>query len=615
MSARNAHKSSFVRGSLPNIFGDENRKFPQCEQPFYVLAHAAENGMYYNDVELVFQQVVLTGDTVNIIVEKDGVAIPLRGTTVLCPNSPNAVVYLLEWQKYLQNEGVGCYKVSLECVLAGVSVNYVWGNFELQPWNIDTAMHTVRIYTQFNSFALNHNIDFTNSFAVSSIRFRGFFGKMQPNTRVNNLRGNDNIQAKVTRENLKTYTLESDLLNACHTKRIIDLHLLHENIIWICDHNPQNHTYNYRDIELIVSEVGEIDYQKDVRGAVINATFEDKQPYYASKYRTTSPVSNITPTPTCNPVALEINTNPEGSFASGSTVDVQLKDTSGVTVVPESVDVVGQVVTVVVPSSGIPDVYLLDPFIESVGWSVTKIYKDSVFCCRVRRTSDNVEKNILFDGNLIDTVDLLSFIGGSSGALVIWYGQGQLPINITFANPTNQPIIVNGGVLILDNNGLPAFDFQGNKFTINPKIDMLDFSNNYTTVSVASSKDTNNFSPIFSSNQASPRFANYIDTSSNRFSFIFQSAEILLPTSDNTTTPRYQMVNKNNTTVTGYRSTTLTESKTIGAYPNENFTVGMDFNNNFFLKGYLQCLAIIGKSVDASERTYVDTIIMNDFVI
>lgn len=319
--ARNAHKSTFVRGSLPNIFEGEDRRFQQCEQPFIVLASVEDGSMYKNDVTHVFQNVVLGSDTVTITIEKNGVELANRGTSVFYPNSPNAVGFIFDWRQYLQNEGAGCYTIKLACILAGVQVDFAWGNYELSPWTIDSAMNTVRVYSRFNSYALNHNIDFTGSNAVDSIRFEGFFGNMQPNTKVNNLRGNNNVQSKVTRENLKTYELTSDLLNVCHTKRLIDLHFLHENTIWISDHNPQNHSYDYRDIELIVKEVPEVEYKKDVRGAVVSCVFEDKQPYYKSRYRTSSPLGDVTPAPTCQDATVE---NSDATYsdtvASGGTL-------------------------------------------------------------------------------------------------------------------------------------------------------------------------------------------------------------------------------------------------------------------------------------------------------
>lgn len=341
---RNAHKSTFVRGSLPTIFGDEDRRFQQCEQPFIVLASVEDGSMYKNDVTHVFQNVILSGDTVTISIEKNGQVLANRGTSVFYPNSPNAVGFIFDWRQYLQNEGVGCYTIKLECVLAGVNIDFTWGNYELSPWTIDSAMNTVRVYSRFNSYALNHNIDFSGSNAVDSIRFNGFFGGMQPNTKVNNLKANNNVQSKVTRENLKTYELTSDLLNVCHTKRLIDLHFLHENDVWISDHNPQNHTYEYRDIEVIVKEVPDIEYPKDVRGAVVKCVFEDKQPYYKSRYRTSSPISDVTPSPVCSDGTVNVNKS-DGTLISAVTVasggtepynvadsTAVLKDTDGTTI-------------------------------------------------------------------------------------------------------------------------------------------------------------------------------------------------------------------------------------------------------------------------------------------
>jgi len=72
---------------------------------------------------------------------------------------------------------------------------------------------------------------------------------------------------------------------------------------------------------------------------------------------------------------------------------------------------------------------------------------------RVRRSSDNTEQDIAFDANGgLDTVSLLSFVGGGNGFVTTWYdqsGNGQHAVQTTAAN---QPYIVSAGVVNSLNN-------------------------------------------------------------------------------------------------------------------------------------------------------------------
>jgi hypothetical protein len=67
---------------------------------------------------------------------------------------------------------------------------------------------------------------------------------------------------------------------------------------------------------------------------------------------------------------------------------------------------------------------------------------------RVRRSSDNTEQDIYFDasGNL-DTASLLTFVGSGSGYVAKWYDQSGRTNHLIKISATNQPRIVNAGVL------------------------------------------------------------------------------------------------------------------------------------------------------------------------
>jgi hypothetical protein len=84
-------------------------------------------------------------------------------------------------------------------------------------------------------------------------------------------------------------------------------------------------------------------------------------------------------------------------------------------------------------------------------------------CLRVRRSSDNVESDIGFDGQgWLDENALTSFIGANSGFVVTWYDQSGNGRNLTrsSATPTEQPRIVNAGT-IDKFDGFPSIRFDG----------------------------------------------------------------------------------------------------------------------------------------------------------
>ena len=69
---------------------------------------------------------------------------------------------------------------------------------------------------------------------------------------------------------------------------------------------------------------------------------------------------------------------------------------------------------------------------------------------RVRRSSDNAEQNIGFDGSgNLDTTSLTNFITGSTdGFVTTWYDQSGNGNNAVQTSATSQPIIVSGGTIL-----------------------------------------------------------------------------------------------------------------------------------------------------------------------
>lgn len=112
-------------------------------------------------------------------------------------------------------------------------------------------------------------------------------------------------------------------------------------------------------------------------------------------------------------------------------------------------------------SPSAPAAPILDSLSAAAAYSASRklrtAYTGAAF--RVRRSSDNVEQDIGFSGNAVDTAALTSFIGSNSGFVVTWYDQSGNARHVTNATATQQPRIVNAGTLETQ-NGKPSLFFD-----------------------------------------------------------------------------------------------------------------------------------------------------------
>ena len=79
-------------------------------------------------------------------------------------------------------------------------------------------------------------------------------------------------------------------------------------------------------------------------------------------------------------------------------------------------------------------------------FSTTKLSSDDTLSVRVRRDSDNTEKDIGFIGKDLDVQTLLDFVGGGNGYVTVTYAQGQT--SSFQSNLSAQPLIVENGVYL-----------------------------------------------------------------------------------------------------------------------------------------------------------------------
>ena len=281
------HKKAVDVVRLPDAFVEEKRlkcaPCSTCKQ--LVLAHSSENDSYKNDKKGVFIKKGLDSDIVAFSMEDDqGNVLANLGDVAIFPNDDLAVGFVYDWQQVYNVHGPGCYKIKVNFTIAGIVGDYTIGTYTLKKYSIENARHTVRIFSKLNSASLKYNIDFTDSNFVDSVRFNGFFGNRQPNTEINQLINKGRISDKVTRENLNTYKLRTDPINICYTKQILELHLLHEDELFVSDHNASNHDYNIFDKKVVLEDSAEVIYTDGNRKAKIEATFSDRSKVDKSYY-------------------------------------------------------------------------------------------------------------------------------------------------------------------------------------------------------------------------------------------------------------------------------------------------------------------------------------------
>jgi hypothetical protein len=103
--------------------------------------------------------------------------------------------------------------------------------------------------------------------------------------------------------------------------------------------------------------------------------------------------------------------------------------------------------------------FLLDLYPATAAYSVRKLRTAYTGACiRVRRSSDNAEQDIGFVGVDLDTASLLSFVGAGNGFVTAWYDQSGSGFNANQTSSSNQPRIVNAGVVHFV-NGKPALNW------------------------------------------------------------------------------------------------------------------------------------------------------------
>ena len=115
------------------------------------------------------------------------------------------------------------------------------------------------------------------------------------------------------------------------------------------------------------------------------------------------------------------------------------------------------------------NVNLLDLYTEALAaYSVRKLrtlYTGNAI--RVRRSSDNTEQDIGFDGaGNLDILTLISFCSGTNGFITTWYDQSLNGLNVTQSTAANQPQIVSSGSVLMLNSKPTAKFIKANNHNL-----------------------------------------------------------------------------------------------------------------------------------------------------
>lgn len=215
-----------------------------CDCPSELkLASLTSDDLRENDITGVVHKNQTSGDTCTFEIYKNGELLPNNGVDFPngFPHDDKVSAFVYNWKYYLVNHGVGCYEIKKRFTIAGLEFERSVGNYELKEYTPQDAKGTARVLYQNNFETLfdDQIINFADSGFEDSYRFKGFFGKWQPNVisesdfsvtnenRVSSIKSKDN------------YRLIISGASECEIKRIHKIVM--SAAVWrMSDHNPSN---------------------------------------------------------------------------------------------------------------------------------------------------------------------------------------------------------------------------------------------------------------------------------------------------------------------------------------------------------------------------------------
>jgi hypothetical protein len=117
------------------------------------------------------------------------------------------------------------------------------------------------------------------------------------------------------------------------------------------------------------------------------------------------------------------------------------------------------------PFTGLLDTYSGAAAAYSAARRLSSTYTGSLI--RVRRSSDNTEQDIGYNGsNVLDESALTTFVGAGNGFVTTWYDQSGNVRNVSQSTAANQPQIVSSGTVIKEGSK-PTVQYDGSNDFLN----------------------------------------------------------------------------------------------------------------------------------------------------
>lgn len=238
---------------------------------------------YQNDKNSFLLSKRVNADTITFKLCKDGSEIATisddtYGTYYASfPSQPLYTGFIIEWEKVLNIEGTGSYKVIIERDILGVQDQLESQCFRLMPYSDALANGTVRVETIQTGNIISSDIDYTDLLDngwYQSFRMRGFFGFKTPRLEIDNYLDRNyelrQIQDKIVNE----WILETEFIPSIISNQLTQDNML-ANQIFITDYNIQNHEI-YRSIQVYPSEFEEVVHPQFNKNVRYRIKFTDK---------------------------------------------------------------------------------------------------------------------------------------------------------------------------------------------------------------------------------------------------------------------------------------------------------------------------------------------------
>ena len=238
-------------------------------------------------------------------------------------------------------------------------------------------------------------------------------------------------------------------------------------------------------------------------------------------------------------------------------------------------------------------------------FSTTKLSSDDTISIRVRRSSDNAEKDIGFIGKDLDIQDLLNFVGSGNGYIVSTYSQGAVS---SFQGVINeQPLIVENGVY------LGTLKFSGAQW-LNTGVERFgntglfaDENEEFTVISVTKNEEPGTIIGRAASDVKDRTFQTFIETDGT-LKVIARGAATSTSISASSENKIITCIwNKSN--LSGYINGEFfpIEVGSAAERTGQNITVGARTNgNSYFYECDITAFIILDKALTAEERQKVE---------